>query len=401
MINDKSAGPSRRSILTWGGTTALAAGTVLAAGAGPAAAQAPAAAAETDPSAAQTATPAASSPALRLPCPVVDVSAQSQPWRVEKTLEDATVLQSFAFDNVNRHVYLVQVTQGGRTLSGESGPVSGAARAANGDLTITKWDYEGTSLGRMHLRGCGHGVGIGVEPSGGDAYLWTEAAVPPVPDPAVWTDNPAAAAPGFGTRITRFKFENGKVLDSASLVTYEPAGPSTYNGVAVDPVHGRLLHRYVQDGTVRYRLHDLDQARKGVFSEPVAEIAEPQIQVDASRYGRPTFQGFTVAGRYLYLLHGDHYGTTQLIGGKEVVVSSKDNGGNTFITSVDLTTGQIVKTARSMAFGGDGVDYREPEGLAIQIPEQTRLGVFRLVFGFAYGAEGARKVALYTKDELL
>ncbi|MDV5145252.1 hypothetical protein R1T08_13750 [Streptomyces sp. SBC-4] len=68
--------------------------------------------------------------------------------------------------------------------------------------------------------------------------------------------------------------------------------------------------RYDLNG-MHYRIYDLAKARAGDFSTPLVEIAEPAISIDRNRYGKPSFQGYAVAGQYLYMLHGNSYGSIQ------------------------------------------------------------------------------------------
>lgn len=102
------------------------------------------------------------------------------------SLGSATVMQSFGFDSVNNAIYTVQITYG--------------SPSSSGDLTVTKLSMTGTILGQMALKGFGHGVSIGVEPSGTSAYLWTE------------TDGVVDGADNWGSRICRFPFANGTTM---------------------------------------------------------------------------------------------------------------------------------------------------------------------------------------------
>ncbi|MCD0484147.1 teichoic acid biosynthesis protein C [Streptacidiphilus sp. ASG 303] len=370
---------SRRSLLGWSAAAAAASGTTLLGAATAHAAGAPA-------------TPGSG---LLLDSPVVDLDDGSDPLIREKPLHNSTVLQSFGFDNVNGRIYLAQVMEGGIQLPGETAPVSGTDRSIRGDLCITRWDLSGNQLGSMYARGLGHGVSFGVEPFGAGAYLWTEADAVPTSD----------GKSSRGQRLARFKFVDGAVVDSSSsaLVKHTPVPGSTANTASVDPVYGRLVHRYGTDGGMRYAVHDLDLARLGIWNAPLADIAEPAVTVPA-QYGTPDFQGYAVAGRYLYLMHGNAYGTTQQIdlngdGTAETVVVSPDGEGNTFLTSVDLGTGAILETRPTRA--AYTLTYREPEGLAVQVPSAADPATFRLCMGFASGDPGARQATIYVKDALV
>ncbi|MDG4798326.1 hypothetical protein [Micromonospora sp. WMMD1082] len=150
-----------------------------------------------------------------------------------------------------------------------------------------------------------------------------------------------------GTRLARFPFVNGQLLDSTSstLAKYTPVPGSTINTASIDPVYGRLVVRYRDtDGVTKYQVHDLDLARLDIWEKPLASISEPDITAvpgwPLTTYGHPALQGYAVVGRYLYLLHGDPYGKTETINGQNVVIS-KPNIGNTFHTSANLGTGAL------------------------------------------------------------
>lgn len=396
MTYDGHFRTSRRSLLALGGASALTAAAVgVSVGAGTADAAAEDAAA---------AVPTPSS-ALLVPSPRLDLNSPAENWIRQKATQDTTIIQSIGYDNANGHIYLTQVTQAGLQLSGESAPVTSADRNKNGDLTVTKWDMSGNVLGHMYLRGFGHGMNMGVEPVGANAYLWTEVDSVPLSD-----------GTSRGTRLARFPFVNGQVLDhtSPSLAKYTPVPGSTINTASVDPVYGRLAVRYHDtDGVVRYQVHDLDLARLGIWSEPLAAIDEPDITAvpgwPLTTYGRPFLQGYAVVGRYLYMLHGNAYGSTQVIDGQTVVISQPDTG-NTFLTSVDLTTGALYPAPPSTFDGSVNpcltkaaytLDYREPEGLGVHIPDLSQPDVFTLGMGFASGDAGSRVATVYGKSDLI
>ncbi|MFI0780550.1 teichoic acid biosynthesis protein C [Streptomyces sp. NPDC021212] len=295
-----------------------------------------------------------------------DLSVPSTQLIREKAAHNDTVMQSFAFDDAGGHLYTIQLMQGGIRLSGESAPVSGADRAARGDMCITRMSLTGSELGHMYVRGFGHGVSIGCEPVGATAYLWTESDA-----------NPES---GYGRAISRFPFKDGTVLDSGAsgLATHRPVAGSTSNQPAVDMLNKRLLLRYRQGGEARYRLMSLAGVTAGDYSA-VYDI--PQTGVEDGE----VFQGFTVLGDYVYQLTGTAY--------------SDENGpnppsghGNAQVSCVDLRTGELVQRARTEA--GYSLDYREPEGMAVQLTSPRRL-----CMGFASALTGPRKVSVYYKPQ--
>ncbi|MEU3839249.1 Tat pathway signal sequence domain protein [Streptomyces sp. NPDC028635] len=307
-----------------------------------------------------------------------DLTDASTEWFREILLNETRILQSFAFDNINKHLYTAQLVQDGRLLPGETRAFTGADRSTNGDLCITRLDWQGQIIGRMYLKGFGHGVSIGAEPSGNGTYVWTE--TNSVPD---------GNNDGYGTKVARFKFTNGAVLqpDSAQVTRYDPVPGSDHNTVAVDPVNNRIAHRYRLSGTWKYSLYDLAAFKAGTFTA-LATITQPSVLTG------PTFQGYTTMGQYLYTLDGTAY--TYDNTGKQTSTS------NTYVTSIDWNTGTVYE--RRLSNAGESLFYREPEGLAIQIPDTTNPAAARLFLGF--GSEESvtrtdKKASFYYKDLLV
>ncbi|WP_280407572.1 hypothetical protein [Nocardia brasiliensis] len=282
-----------------------------------------------------------------------DLTAASTELVRQKGLNDKTVLQSFAFDNDNQHIYTVQL---------KNGSGSGAA----GNLCVTKLSPSGAVLGHMYLMGFGHGVQIGVEPSGSTAHLWTET------DAAPSDDNDVTQ----GTRLARFEFADSQTLttSSSALTKYTLIPGATKTTPAIDPSTNCLTMRYHTAGVFRYAAFDLTAIRAGRATK-LYDVAEPE--------GLGTFQGHTTYGDYLYMLSGDPYS------------ASNPAPGNTHITCLDLGSGQQIQHALSQA--GQSLDYREPEGMAIQIAA----GAPRLCFGFASGPAGARVASIYYKTKVI
>jgi hypothetical protein len=268
----------------------------------------------------------------------------------EKALHRASVIQSFAIDNVNRHIYAAQLTD-----------------AAAGDLCVTKLDMAGNELGYMYLTGFGHGVQIGVEPAGTSAYLWTE------------TDSVSER----GTKLARFKFVSGTTLDNGSsgLEKHAPVPGSTVNTCTIDPTTNRLILRYSLNGQMMFRVYNLADVKARNYT-PLVEVPEPYI---VGNMPQP-FQGYAVIGRFLYMLEGSAYGND----------NSVYPEGNTYVTCLDLNTGTIVDRQHTRA--GWSLDYREPEGMGVHLPNLSDPSTARLCFGFASGGAGARKASIFYKD---
>ncbi|GAB1317717.1 FacC-like extracellular signaling protein [Madurella fahalii] len=279
-----------------------------------------------------------------------DLSKPSYDLFRHKTLHDDTVQQSFAFDNVNRRLFVAQRRNG--------------ADAASGDLCITQLDFSGKQVGYMHLKGFGHGVAFGAQASGSATYLWTEV---------------DANSKGYGKRLARFKFTNGKTLSntSSSLQKFTPVATATEHTCSVDTVNNRLVVRYNLSGKGKYiAVYDLAAATKGNFSAPLANFKQPLPKTQAKN-----FQGYTAYGRYLYLLWGDSYDTS---GGKV----------NSQLASVDMNTGKVVQ-GPLITKAGSTLSFREAEGLAIY---KTAGGQVRLFLGFASGKAGDRRSNLFYKN---
>ena len=306
--------------------------------------------------------------------PRFDLDAASTVLVREKAIQNNTVVQSLGFDNVNNRIYTVQVVQGGLKLPGETATVPGATRLTNGDLAVTQLDLAGNKLGYMFLKGFGHGVAMGVETVGSSAYLWTE------------VDAVSDGTNSWGGKLARFKFVNGQLLTNTStaLQKFAPVAGATSTTPAIDPSTNRLIMRYLLNGQRLFSGYDLEKVKAGVY-QPLFTVPQPSVVAPANQ----PFQGYTGFGRYLYLLEGAPYGDP----------GSVSPTGNTYITVVDANTGAVVQ--RELTKAGYSLTYREPEGMAIQLPNPSRPATARLAECFASGATGARKMSIYYKDVLV
>lgn len=298
-----------------------------------------------------------------------DLSEPANPLIRDAKLHNGTVMQSFAVDDVNERIYVLQLMAGGQQLPGESGPVTGAQRDKNGDMTLTQLDLEGNKLGYMFLKGFGHGVQMGVETDGDTTYLWTE------------TDSVTEGNSGWGTQLARFPFENGKILtpDAGELEKHQLIEGADRTTVNIDQANGLLTMRYRKDGAFRFGVYELEKVKRGQY-EPIADVAQPSMG---------TFQGFASYGGYLYLLEGNSYGSN----------GSVEPTGNTYITAVDLNTGEAVD--KQLIDAGDDLTFREPEGMAIRIPDPKHPQKAELSFGFASSFTPLRLSNVFTIDRLL
>lgn len=279
-------------------------------------------------------------------------------------LHDETIMQSFAFDNINRRVYTVQLMAGGNQLPDEDAPVSGGDRAGRGDLCITQLDLDGNERGHMYLPGFGHGVQIGVETIGRRARLWC---------------GTASDTTGYATRVGAFDFRDGAILRYGSpLITcFDPIrdaeGTIIHTDIATDVVHHRLLVRYiVQDVGARYAW--FRGARPA--GRPAADVVSPPLG---------TFQGYAPWRDRGYLLSGDHSATAE------------PSPGNTTVTTIDLRTGEVLDAVPIAAL--PELSYREPEGMSILLTEPRHPDSAQLCLGFAIGEGGDRRATIVVLEE--
>ncbi|WP_129667295.1 hypothetical protein [Phytoactinopolyspora endophytica] len=288
-----------------------------------------------------------------------DLDAPTDALFVNRELHDQrTIMQSFAVDSVGGDVYVVQITQAGTPLPGdEPGDEEYARRAARGDLTMTRLDLDGNRLGHMYLKRFGHGVAIGVERVGSSVHLWTE------------VDAVTEGSSGWGTRLLRFPFSDGAVIDAdrtPDLQRRELLPGVDRTTCNVDSAHNTLVMRYRRDGGFRYGLFDLNHVRQQRPSyTPIADVAQPDVLVGT------TFQGYASFGRYLYLLDGQIYSDSNPPEGK----------GNTHLTRVDWQTGEVEQRIHVTDY--HELHRREPEGMGVWLAQPGRPDSARL--GFAFG----------------
>ncbi|MED1792125.1 hypothetical protein P4V54_05470 [Brevibacillus nitrificans] len=316
-----------------------------------------------------TAAPMAYAEKSPLKSKMFDLSTPAEQLIRDKELHNGTVMQSFAIDDVNQRIYVLQLMAGGQQLPGESGPVTGAQRDKNGDMTLTQLDLEGNKLGYMFLKGFGHGVQMGVETDGDTTYLWTE------------TDSVTEGSSGWGTKLARFPFENGKILtpESEELQKHQLIEGVDRTTVNIDQANELLTMRYRQDDAFRFGVFELDKVLRQEY-EPIADVAQPSMG---------TFQGFASYGGYLYLLEGNSYGSS----------GSVEPTGNTYVTVVNLNTGKVVD--KQLIPAGTDLSFREPEGLAVRIPDAKHPQKAELGIGFASSFTPLRLANVFTFDRLL
>ncbi|GGO40402.1 hypothetical protein [Streptomyces lasiicapitis] len=322
-----------------------------------------------------------------------DLADPSDPVFMHRPTWCPTVMQCAGYDHLNKHWYVAQV------MYNPDDGVPYATRLKEGDIAITKLSADGaTKIGRMYLRGFGHGAQIGVEPTaaGAPPYLWIEYASE-APD----------GRTGFGTKVCRVKylgppasqpprsFHWDSAADRAAMDFKDrtpdpaklPGAGATLSAPrpVVDIHHRRLLVRFNRGGGLQCAVWDLDAAVAAPLGAPLAHRAD--------LYKPPVAQGFCLYGSYLYMYEGEAY--------KNGGPGNADDTGNTYITRVDLNTGV---TERALTRALKSLTFREPEGMNVMlVPDAAGPGGYRarLTFGFASGAEGARRCNIAYKDKLV
>ena len=295
-----------------------------------------------------------------------------------------TAMQSFVIDTRKDHVYVLQIVQANTPLPGdEDGDQSYDRRVVRGDLTLTKMDLHGNRLGKMILKFFGHGVSMGLERDGDDLWFWTEIdSVPKESD-----------GQGRGSRLTRFQFEDGALLDAEhddTLWRRELIPGSTQNTCNIDPVNDLLTLRYWTGDEFRFALYHLDEVKQEKSSyEPIYDIGTPEVMATN------VFQGYASLGDYLYLWDGTAYGADN--------PPPPEGTGNAHLTRVRWQTGEVEKHVLDTT----GVDHhrREPEGLHVAVTERGHgrgRPQVRLYAGFATSAhesaDADRLCTIYYRD---
>ncbi|WP_405851363.1 hypothetical protein OG361_01120 [Streptomyces sp. NBC_00090] len=288
--------------------------------------------------------------------------------------------QAIATDTVNGHVFVLQVES--------------AATIPQGNMYLNRIDrLTGKVTGSMQLKGFGHGLSMGAEPVGTDTYLWTEVG----PLHVTMEDGEVKAT--FGKAVTRFLFEPGTVLDG-NLIPQErkftPPGSTSGTGPFLDPVNNQLCVMYHKSGKRHFTRYDPAAAAAGswvpvgtTFVMPAGEDVTPDVP--SSPYPLETTlvsQGFAVLGDVLYAYQWAPY---DKVNNPTTVPSAYP--GIAFLTSYSWTTG--ARLDRQVVTNADGLTWREPEGVAVEVDPAT--AETRLLFGFSNtvpGTTGSRDVTI-------
>lgn len=296
-----------------------------------------------------------------------------------------TVMQSFVVDTEKDHVYVLQLVQAKTTLPGdEEGDETYDRRAARGDMTLTRMTLSGERLGSMNLKFFGHGASMAMERDGDDLWFWTE--IDSVPKP------PGTDRQGRGSKLTRFKFEDGALLDAEhdeSLWRRDLIPDSTQNIPNIDPVHNTLVLRYYDGDEFRLALYDLDEVKQEKSSyEPLYDIGTPEVVAGS------VFQGVATFGDHVYLLDGLAYSQDN--------PAPPEGNGNAHFTRVSWRTGEVEQHELETLAGDH--HRREPEGLHVAVTDRGNghRPRVRLYTGFGTSAhenaDADRLCTIYYRD---
>src|SRR5690625_4170003 len=281
---------------------------------------------------------------------IFDISQKPEPFFLEKTARDKTVMQSIACDNLNEHMYVLQVMGGNQTVGDETVAHSWNTRSEQGDLTLTQMDYEGNQIGHMHLKGFGHGVSMGVEIEDEEPYIWLE------------TDAVTEGDVGWGKKLARILFEDRTVLDAKEddLETYELIEGVDRTTVNIDQAHDMLTMRYRKEGDFYFSVFSLSKIKEESY-EPLYTFPQPE------EIG--TFQGFASHGSYIY----------------SIELEREEGFDKHFI---DVSTDS---------------PYREPEAMALSLPDHNNPNEALLHFGSAseHTDYQMKMVNIYSFDEMI
>lgn len=301
-------------------------------------------------------------------------------------LASTTVMQSFAIDHANRHIYTAQ-------LLASSDPEAG-------DITLTKLSLDNGSKVEpiwIHLRNFGHATAMGVEPvaavDGGGARIWIETSVE-----STTNKSPIGGAIGYGTKIACLhmggtagfqKNDNVYALTADNSQTgpyyevFDPRPDYGQKSIAIDRPNNLVSLRYRADTgqskRIVHELFDLDAFKSHTYNKI------SKVTLDYSVFQGlfddtvdPVFQGHTTFGDYFYVLTGE---------------GNKDNQRLwSFKWETDAVNPEPHDVALSGA--GSGYSYHEPEGMSVH---QYAPDDYRLMFGVATGETGSREAMFYYK----
>jgi hypothetical protein len=278
------------------------------------------------------------------------------------TLRDTTIMQSFAYDDVNKVWIFAQVQQSGRFGK------TASQHAHDGDLTLTKISQSGAILGYMYLSGFGHGLSIGVEPAGSTTYVWTES------NSQYFEALGSADANGYGTKIARFAWRNSTTLTplSSGVTLFAVNDEAPEQSPYVDYKRNRIAVQYwsAPHNTFRWAVYPLDQFKARDYT-PIIRSSWPD------ELNRITDQGWAYVNDSIMLNYNGN-----------ACSSTNPAPGNATLFKVSLPGPDAVVADRALITSGGSLSPREPEGLTI-------LGSDNVCVGFTSGSSGARRANVY------
>ncbi|MER6610238.1 hypothetical protein ABT282_31090 [Streptomyces sp. NPDC000927] len=225
-------------------------------------------------------------------------------------------------------LYLTQVIDGGKKLSGETEEVPAERRIARGDIAITRLDETGTITGVMYCLGFDHGQSL----SSLDGYLYLACHADEVPDGKI----------AYGRRVARVKFTDGAVLrvDSPGVEVFTPAPDAPHLSVAVDTKDRTVGVSYLLLDQHRYITWTVEDFLAGDYSSPVYDVTLlPTAQMQG-------VQSWALREQYAYLYFGEP---------KTPETPDSFLG----VVIIDLTTGNVTRVAAQEGVE-PGLPWRAP-----------------------------------------
>lgn len=259
---------------------------------------------------------------------------------VNKSLSETSIMQSFAIDFINNHVYVTQLK----------------GNAIEGNICLNKLDFNGNILGKMYLNGFGHGTQIGVENTDNKTYIWTEC------------DGVVNDTSNYGSKICRFEFVDSTTYASHVGNVYNLVPEGSNLSVSINQDINKLSVRYKYNNETYVNIYDL----KSVVSNTPRLINKVCIPFNVER---SSHQGHNISENAIYLFEG------------KSKVDSDTN--DTRITAIDFKGSVISDESVNHVIN---LDFREAEGIFFR---QVSHSQFELYFGFASGEVGVRKCNIY------
>ncbi|EEH39499.2 hypothetical protein PAAG_08768 [Paracoccidioides lutzii Pb01] len=202
-----------------------------------------------------------------------------------QNLHEHCVQQNFAFDNINRRLFVAQLRDG----SGDAG-----------HLCITQLDISGKYIGHMHLNKFNHNISFSAQKTNSN---------------------------GYGKKLARFKWKKRATLSntSSTLRKFTPVKGATEHIASIDPVQNRLIVRY-NKSCKNIAVFDLKATTRGDFSKPLTNFKQPSLD----KFKSKVFQGYAAYGSYLYIM---------------TVTSYDESGGkvNSEVACIDMNPGKMVR----------------------------------------------------------